>query len=269
MQQQQPAMQQQLLQQHPQQQPQPWQYSQHQLQPQMMQSVLQPSTTERPGFNKKGVFIMGIVQIVFACICILLQVVAIATQTGFYQLGYGIWCSIFYIIAGALSIGASKTSSSCMILASMVLCIFAAISACLHVGFAAGSIPFILGDNSYLFDPKIQMGPAIFIQVLAMLISLAEFAVAITTSVYDCKATCCSTPAQANQSVQYVTLADGQTIPVVILGPNSTPGQPIMINPGMVMPQQQPGLSTCIQTEAPPAYEVPTEGAPSETKGLL
>jgi hypothetical protein len=37
-------------------------------------------------------------------------------------------------------------------------------------------------------------------------------------------------------------MADGRTVPVVILGPNTTPGQPIMINPGMVMPQQQPGL---------------------------
>ncbi|ELU00059.1 hypothetical protein CAPTEDRAFT_195215 [Capitella teleta] len=113
-----------------------------------------------------------------------------------------------------------------------------------------------------------QQGLAIFLQVVALLISLAEFNVAIATSVYDCKGTCTSAQGgQSYQSVQYVTMADGRTVPVVILGPNTTPGQPNMINPGMVMPQQQLGPS--VQAEAPPAYQAPTECAPQETKEQL
>ncbi|ELU14662.1 hypothetical protein CAPTEDRAFT_201668, partial [Capitella teleta] len=196
MHQQQPIMQQQLPPQQYQMQQQQWQPPQQQLQQQPPQLQQQPQMmnalqNERPGFNKKVVYFLGIIQIVFGCICIVLQAIAIGTASGLYFVGHGIWCSIFYLIAGGLSIGASRTLKSCMIVSSMVLSIFAAIFSAVHLGLSAGSIPFIQDD--YWYDEAvIPDGLAIFLQVVALLISLAEFNVAIATSVYDCKGTCTS-----------------------------------------------------------------------------
>ncbi|ELU03399.1 hypothetical protein CAPTEDRAFT_188949 [Capitella teleta] len=209
-----------------QQQPQQQQVLLQQVQQQLQQQpqIVYPTQNQHPGYNKKIVNILGILQIVFGCVCIVLQAVSIGTQSGLFFVGHGVWCSILYIVAGSLSVGASKTLSSCM-------------------------------------------GPAVFLQVLALLVSLAEIIAAIMTAVYGCNFK--AQRAQTNHIVQYINMPDGQTVPMVILGPNTTPGQPIMINPGMVMPQQQAGPSTTIQAEAPPAYQAMANSAPQEIKEKL
>jgi uncharacterized membrane protein len=50
---------------------------------------------ERPGFHKRAVYILGILQIAFGIACIILAAIDIALETGLFFVGHGMWCSIF------------------------------------------------------------------------------------------------------------------------------------------------------------------------------
>jgi hypothetical protein len=74
------------MQQQPPQQPQVL-LQQVQLQLQQQPQIVYPN--QRPGFNQKIVNILGILQIVFGCVCIALQVVPIGTVSGIFFVGHG------------------------------------------------------------------------------------------------------------------------------------------------------------------------------------
>ena len=52
-------------------------------------------------------------------------------------LGTGIWSSVFFIISGSLSICSGKNTNSCLIISTMVMSIFSAISAGILIIFSA------------------------------------------------------------------------------------------------------------------------------------
>ncbi|ELU00058.1 hypothetical protein CAPTEDRAFT_222029 [Capitella teleta] len=171
-------------------------------------------------------------------------------------------CYPTYIVAGSVSVAASKALEDCFYVTSMTMNIIACVFSGIHIGVSAGS-----ADNmdDYDWNRVISKDAAIFLDVLALLLSLAEFIAAFATSIYDCKASC--TP----YSRRVTTLHSMQTatVPDVIYGPNSTHGQPIIINPRMIMHQQQPGPSTAVQAETLPAYQSMVASQSQTTKQQL
>jgi hypothetical protein len=53
-----------------------------------------PFPSERPGFEKKAFYVLGIIQMVFAGLCFLLAIITIAVESGFYFVGHGLCCGV-------------------------------------------------------------------------------------------------------------------------------------------------------------------------------
>ena len=109
-------------------------------------------------------------------------------------LGTGIWSSVFFIISGSLSICSGKNTNFCLIISTMVMSIFSAVSAGILVIFSAIGLDYDgygCGYNAYYnYYYDCQVDPEIFhgIQLIAGII---EMVLAISSASISCKATCC------------------------------------------------------------------------------
>ena len=96
----------------------------------------------------------------------------------------GIWCSVFFIISGSLSICSGKNTTSCLIISTMVMSIFSAISAGVLIIFSTIVLLLKHAMKSRHYEVEVYL----YIQLLAGII---ELVVAITSAILSCMATCC------------------------------------------------------------------------------
>ena len=90
-------------------------------------------------YHSKAARIIGIFHIVCGVVAFGTAIGLIEHQKrrfGFGLFGTGIWSSIFFFISGGLSIGSANNSNSCLVISTMVMSIFSAISAGILVIFS-------------------------------------------------------------------------------------------------------------------------------------
>eukprot|EP00092_Neocalanus_flemingeri_P050321 GFUD01058133.1.p1 GENE.GFUD01058133.1~~GFUD01058133.1.p1 ORF type:complete len:237 (+),score=51.37 GFUD01058133.1:263-973(+) len=103
--------------------------------------------------------------------------------------GTGIWSSVFFFISGGLSIGSARKGNSCLVISTLVMSIFSAISAGILVIFSGLGLG-IEGCNYY---SRNQCDNTILhtLNGLQLIVGITEMILAITSSSLSCKATCC------------------------------------------------------------------------------
>lgn len=70
----------------------------------------------RPEYVSEHGIILGRLQISLGICSMILWCASIGYGTGVYPLGHGIWCGVFFIIAGGLTIGAAKSrNNNCLV----------------------------------------------------------------------------------------------------------------------------------------------------------
>lgn len=142
-------------------------------------------------------------------IYIVLEVFGKGRFYGFAYMGHGIWCGIFFLVAGGLGICASqrKTGNKCLIISFMIMCIFASIFAgimlimsSIFLGVLANNLGYrcrIYTDyhdyHDYTYNPDCgRQGTAtLTLLSLLLIISVAEIVVSIWSSAICCNLVCC------------------------------------------------------------------------------
>merc|ERR1711915_1105998 len=103
--------------------------------------------------------------------------------------GTGIWSSVFFFISGGLSVCSGKNPNSCLVISTMVMSIFSAISAGILIIFSSFGIAFDYDD--YDHKSSVSQGLVYFLHILQLLSGVTELFMSITSSSLACKATCC------------------------------------------------------------------------------
>jgi len=154
-----------------------------------------PSNEER--FAKKTAKILSIIQIILGIISILAQSILImiyySARHSYAGIGEGIFCGIFFIIAGTLGIVAARKPSTCGISAFMVLSIIASLFSAVLLIMSSIKVFFklILAAESH-----ITMFSAIM-----LICAITEGVVAIICSAICCRSCCCNKGGSASQVV--------------------------------------------------------------------
>jgi len=115
-------------------------------------------------------------------------------------IGEGIYCGVFFVIAGSLGLLASRKASNCNISAFLTLSIIAAVFGALQVSLASVNLIGATGAD-YAAGPKIGLFSAMIIS------GFAEFVVAIISSAFCCRGCCCT---GGPTSGQVVYLSQGE-----------------------------------------------------------
>nr|XP_009861963.1 uncharacterized protein LOC100179756 isoform X2 [Ciona intestinalis] len=123
--------------------------------------VIMTTPAVRPG-NKlyaKEFKILGVIQIMLGTLSIITWTYALtlelttSSRDVFVYISSGIWCGIFFLIAGILATVSSFNPNRCKVVAGMVMAIFAAIFAATMFGIeVAGSI-IISSRSYYIYTP--------------------------------------------------------------------------------------------------------------------
>lgn len=141
-------------------------------------------------FPKKSMVVTSSIQITCGAIAALLQVIILGFDDRFPAiLGTGIWCGIFFALAGGIGLIVHSRPSSCSVIAYMVLCIIATLFSLIFVIFAG--IGF--GQcRSYYYNNRDNNCPASrVLHGIQLLIGLTEGVAAIVTSSFCCRVVCC------------------------------------------------------------------------------
>uniref|UniRef100_A0A672HM06 Membrane-spanning 4-domains subfamily A member 15-like n=1 Tax=Salarias fasciatus TaxID=181472 RepID=A0A672HM06_SALFA len=189
----------------------------------------------RHKFRKVHPKALGTVQIMIGVLTLLFGIAAAVDQPSLgVSSGIFIWGSLIYIISGSLTVAAEKYLSYCLIIASLVLNIVAAVIA------TAGVVLFALDPVVLCFH---YCGYSIVVAVFQFL----ELIVSITMAAYACTATCsyCCTEPQV-----FIQAAEGPTqAPPHFQEASVAPAEPYP----QVMPNfKDPGD---LGSAEPPAYQ--------------
>ncbi|ELT93110.1 hypothetical protein CAPTEDRAFT_223887 [Capitella teleta] len=179
---------------------------------------------------------LGIVQITLGILSIIFHIPTIVYHFGTFMIGHGIWCGIFYIIAGGLTLGAVKNKNKCMIVASLTLSIIASVAASVQV--SLGIVGGILSDDYWYYDHKMNFAGQVAINSLIALFGLIAFVICIITSALGCKALCCSGSTQTGVPVQVITLQDGRVVNAIVLPTHNLDST--FPNESMLLPSYDP-----------------------------
>merc|ERR1712241_957435 len=142
-------------------------------------------------FPKRAVMSMSLTMIVAGVLSVILQITLIALPSERYyynyfaRIGQGIWCGVFYIVAGGLGVSAAKKPNNCSIISLMVFSILAACMAVPHMtidGIGAGEGRW--RSPSYY---ALKTGLYSFL----FLLGLGGGITSIVLSTYPCRAVCC------------------------------------------------------------------------------
>ncbi|XP_015192218.1 membrane-spanning 4-domains subfamily A member 4A-like isoform X1 [Lepisosteus oculatus] len=139
-------------------------------------------------FQKGEPKALGVVQIMVGQLILILGVFMIFQRSLSVYTGVPFWGPMAYITSGALSIAADKKLKPSLVKAALSMNIVSAVGAGISI---IVNFLQILFDHSYYtteFNFKAITGSALILSVL-------EFCVAISSSVYGCKAVCNSDPA--------------------------------------------------------------------------
>ncbi|XP_070581806.1 membrane-spanning 4-domains subfamily A member 18-like isoform X1 [Ptychodera flava] len=161
---------------------------------------------------------LGIAQVVFGVILVAVAIVVIALVAYPSTTWNLIGCGIFFIITGALGISASRSKTTCLIVATMVCSILSIL----------GGLSMIPGTViALIWVVALGYVPWIVICVVILLVAVAEVIVAIIHSVVCCRAVCCCRQEQPSPTVYY----SGH--PYAANQPMAQGGQPYMANQPM------------------------------------
>ncbi|XP_033121242.1 uncharacterized protein LOC117120330 isoform X2 [Anneissia japonica] len=205
------------------------------------QAVLyQPGPVHPPSsWNKKAALITGYMQIGLAVLSLAFGVACIFSRYYLVIIAFPIWAALgFYLVAGILGVvaGQSDGRNSCAIIGCLVMSILAAVTACAHI--IVGSFSTEVG--LYFDDYYFERDGWYVVNILSVLIGVAELVTAIVSSAFMCCGiNCCceqQTPNVVGQQ-QYASyvVQPGQ---VVNQGQVGVHGNPMMQQQVMVQPQQ-------------------------------
>ncbi|XP_078521471.1 membrane-spanning 4-domains subfamily A member 4A-like isoform X1 [Lissotriton helveticus] len=131
----------------------------------------------------------GILQI---CLGVYLFVTPLSRVLIIVLSGVTFWGSIFYIISGALSVDAEKKGTRSLVKGSLGMNIVSTIFA----GIEIIIVSIDLAVDSPISCPyefcSFRQGFASLLSILLLLLSVLEFCMAFSTSVFGCKSVCCS-----------------------------------------------------------------------------
>lgn len=183
----------------------------------------------RKTFPEKAILAMSIYSLVAGCLSIIIQIILICSSRygrHFEFGGQGIWCGIFFLIAGSIGIWAAKKPSQCSIVTMMVMSI---VSACM-------SIPHIVMDSIGVAMATGYRYNSANVGLFGFLIFLGVTAgiTLIILSAFTCRAICCGS-IKTNGTVMYHP-STAQTIQLGDLSHVITTGQHAMYP---VSPQQE------------------------------
>merc|ERR1712189_77102 len=136
----------------------------------------------KANYKTKSAILIGIFHIICGFLALSGNIGQIFSTTDFHWglLGTGIWCSIFFFISGGLSVCSGKNPNSCLVISTMVMSIFSAISAGILIIFSSFGIALV-----------IQNEVCCFLHILQLLSGITALFMSITSSSLACKATCC------------------------------------------------------------------------------
>jgi hypothetical protein len=137
-------------------------------------------------YKAKAAGILGIIQVLCGLVAFITEILGITHFGGGCMAGTGIWVSVFFFISGGLAIGSAKSSNSCLIVGTLVMSIFSAITAFLMILF--GSLNWTFNHCNYYRNTDITGNHIYPFQILAGLVVLV---LAISSSALSCQATCC------------------------------------------------------------------------------
>eukprot|EP00092_Neocalanus_flemingeri_P058913 GFUD01070311.1.p1 GENE.GFUD01070311.1~~GFUD01070311.1.p1 ORF type:complete len:248 (-),score=59.47 GFUD01070311.1:13-756(-) len=150
----------------------------------------------KESYQAQAATIIGILHIICGAVAFGTGVGLIITHIGHRNgtlgfVGTGIWSSVFFFISGGLSIGSARKGNSCLVISTMVMSIFSAISAGILVIFSGLGLG-IDGCN-YYYHSRNQCDDTILhtLNGLQLIAGITEMILAITSSSLSCKATCC------------------------------------------------------------------------------
>jgi len=165
----------------------------------------------------KGLSIAQITLGVISFVCqVLLIILSNTNPSGFYEhmagIGEGIYCGIFFILAGCLGLLACRKSSTCSITAFMTLSIIASIFSAAQIILSSFNLLGVTISRGYYYDDYYREGTAarsakIGLFGAMILAGLAEGVLAIVSSAVCCRACCCQ---GGTRQGQVVYLPQGQ-----------------------------------------------------------
>jgi len=174
-------------------------------------------------FAKETVKNLSIAQISLGAASFLCQILIIIVSTTYSHnffdnlagVGEGLYCGVFYVIAGVLGLTASRKPSRCNITAFMILCIIAAVFSFIHTVVSSINLHGIITADRWSWsdnDGSSGRGGNQVLLVAMILSSLAEGTIAVICSALCCRACCC------NAAEVYLTqgpgLEEGGSVPV-------------------------------------------------------
>merc|ERR1711915_461159 len=142
-------------------------------------------------YKTRSAVLIGIIHIICGFLALSGNVGLFFTSTRFHYglFGTGIWSSVFFFISGGLSVCSGKNPNSCLVISTMVMSIFSAISAGILIIFSSFGIAF--GVDDYYHKSSASQGEVCFLHILQLLSGVTELFMSITSSSLACKATCC------------------------------------------------------------------------------
>ncbi|XP_014662088.1 PREDICTED: proto-oncogene tyrosine-protein kinase receptor Ret-like [Priapulus caudatus] len=214
-----------------------------------VRNAMHPLTRTPPQVRRIGrvTLALAVVQIVLGLLAIILESVALWIYTRFsYQIDYaplgtGVWCGLFFVVAGLIGVITARNETKCRVISFMVLSIIAACFAAILIIISGINIG-VIGRRCYGIDPTISYveespndrydydygantprtpsrtvirnpaysqceadhGKVRNLTTATLLFGLAEMIVAIWCSALCCKVACCGS--RGNESGQEIVV---------------------------------------------------------------
>merc|ERR1711915_871702 len=144
----------------------------------------------KANYKTKSAILIGIIHIVCGFFAFSGNVGLFFASTRFHTgfFGTGIWSSIFFFISGGLSVCSGKNPNSCLIISTLVMSVFSAISA----GTLIIASRFGIDPDIVYHQNSLTQGLLYFFHILQLLAGVMELFMSITSSSLACKAFCYS-----------------------------------------------------------------------------
>ncbi|XP_067931220.1 membrane-spanning 4-domains subfamily A member 12-like [Watersipora subatra] len=225
---------------------------------------------------------LSVTQVVMGVLCILFGIalipVELGTSTGLFSItSYGIWSGVYFVIVGGIGLGAVKRNTGGWITATMVLNIIssalfflplismASTGLAINASYSCGSY--------YYYGSCPALKAAISLNVILLLISIAELVITIWSATLCCGAVCsCCLPTRPNPHIQYAAPAL-QTQQQYVACPGTVPAYQVNLDGSqfnaagpvpttVTQGHQQQSIGYQVQPQQPPAYRNLEETTP-------
>lgn len=155
--------------------------------------VVQKSSNKeslKKSYKSGAATIIGIIHIVCGLVAFGANISLLLTNYSFHfgVFATGIWSSVFFFISGGLSIGSGKNPNTCLVVGTMVMSIFSAISAGILVIFSGLGLGIDECRGYYAHCNELGLHAMHILQLLA---GITVMLMAVTSAILSCKATCC------------------------------------------------------------------------------